>query len=98
MSNMKDYAMWLDSRGIATWDESLGELSTPDGVDIYSEELIEKYNADDEWHTPESDQYLLENPDEWGWSPEDFWFKDDGGLTAEAYEHLHNEDSNGDFV
>ena len=35
MSNMKDYMMWLDNRGIAEWDTSIGELIIPNGINVY---------------------------------------------------------------
>ena len=97
MSAMKDYLMWLKSKGIAEFDEFQDEWHFT-VEDPESEELIEQYNADDDWHTPESDQHLLENPDEWGWSPEEFWFNKDGGLTADAKNHLYQNDTEGDFV
>jgi hypothetical protein len=97
MSAMKDYLMWLESKGIAEYDEYQDEWHFT-VEDSESEELIEQYNTDEEWHTPESDQHLLENPDEWGWSPEDFWFQEDGGLTADAKDHLYQNDTEGDFV
>jgi len=52
MSNMKDYAMWLDDRGIATYDNIIGELIVPDSVDIYTAELLEEYHDDSKWHSP----------------------------------------------
>ena len=52
MSNMKDYMMWLDENGIATWDTTIGELIVPDSVDIYETELVERYKNDANWHRP----------------------------------------------
>ena len=85
MSAMKDYLMWLESKGIAEYDEYQDEWHFT-VEDSESEELIEQYNADDDWPTPQ------------GWSPEDFWFKEDGGLTADAKDHLYQNDTEGDFV
>jgi len=36
--------------------------------------------------------------DENGWSPEDFWFNPNGGLTADAYNFLDHIDSERGFV
>ena len=50
MSNMKDYMMWIDDKGIATWDTLLGEMIIPDGVDIYDPDTLDAYQNDDVWH------------------------------------------------
>jgi hypothetical protein len=47
---MKDYMMWLDDKGIAAWDNVLGELIVPDEVDIYDDTLIDKYKNDAVWN------------------------------------------------
>jgi len=53
MSNMKDYMMWLDDRGIASWASPLhNELIVPDEVDIYAEEIVNQYQNDTAWHRP----------------------------------------------
>ena len=81
MSNMKDYMMWLDSNGIATYDTTIGELIVPDSVDIYETELVERYKNDANWHRPglddddkedfiededEDDNAILDDDDELG--------------------------------
>ena len=106
MSNMKDYAMWLDDRGIAVWDDSIGELIIPEGVNVYTDELVQEYSRDAEWHHIEPDEddeemdvmFDDDDPDEIAWTPEDYWFHPDGGLTGEAYVHLYAIDSKGEFV
>lgn len=55
MSNMKDFMMWLDDRGTATWDNTMGELIIPDEVDIYDENLVAEYQNDAKWHRPVED-------------------------------------------
>ena len=50
MSSMKDYMMWLDDRGIAEWNSSLGELIIPSGTNVYSPELVDEYKDDAKWH------------------------------------------------
>jgi hypothetical protein len=57
MSNMKDYMMWLDDRGIAKWASvsTDSELIIPEGVDIYDEKLVNEYHNDGKWHRPELD-------------------------------------------
>ena len=54
MSNMKDYAMWLDDQEIAKWDTVIGELIIPEGVNVFTEELLEQYHNDAVWrgHPP----------------------------------------------
>jgi hypothetical protein len=73
MSNMKDYAMWLDDQGIAKWDTTIGELIVPEGVNVFTEELLEQYNTDAEWngyppteppYDPEDNEIIIEDDDE----------------------------------
>jgi hypothetical protein len=79
MSNMKDYMMWLDDKGIAKWDNTLGELIIPKGTNIYAEELMEWYHDDAAWHRPhgphDDDDEAAVNDDE-----EDDGFLDDDDL------------------
>ena len=84
MSAMKDYLKWLESKGIAEFDEFQDEWHFT-VEDPESEELIEQYNADDDWPNPQ------------GWSPEDFWFNGDGGLTGDALDYLYDCDIKGEF-
>ena len=112
MSNMKDYAMWLDDRGIATWDNSIGELVIPYGVDIHDASTVDEYKSDTEWHNeePDDDEILSEeeeeliiddgdyDPDEVAYSPDEHWFHPDGGLTGDAYDFLASVDAQGEFV
>ena len=111
MSNMKDYMMWLDDRGIATWDNTINELIVPKGTDTM--EYVEEYRNDSKWHDePEPDDDELDDieeeeliiddgdfdPNEVAISPNELWFSPDGGLTGEAYEFLASVDAQGDFV
>jgi len=111
MSNMKDYMMWLDDRGTATWDNTLGELIVPDSVDIHNAELVNEYQNDSKWHDEpdddelddiEEEELIIDDGDydanEVAWTPDDVWFDHDGGLTGEAYEFLATTDSQGDFI
>ena len=69
MSNMKDYAMWLDDRLIANWDEVLGELIVPEGLNVFTDELLEQYQSDARWHgvpphDPEDNEVIIEEDDD----------------------------------
>ena len=110
MSNMKDYMMWLDTRGIATWDNTLGELLNPMGVNLYGTHLTEAYKNDAKWHGVELDdedciiddeeELIIDDGDmdDCAWTPDDYWFQQQGGLTADAYNFLHTLDSQGELV
>ena len=64
MSDMKDYMMWLDENGIATWDTAIGELIVPDSVDIYDAETVERYKNDAPWHDEDDDDEDMIKEDE----------------------------------
>ena len=109
MSNMKDYMMWLDDRGIATWDNTIGELIVPEGIDTM--EYVEDYRNDSKWHDDpddielddiEEEELIIDDgdydPSEGCWTPQEQWFNPDGGLTGDAYTHLYAIDSKGEFV
>ena len=66
MSTMKDYMMWLDDRGIATYSNEIGELIVPEGTNIYAPELVDDYKDDDKWHGVEidDDDYIVEEEEE----------------------------------
>ena len=112
MSNMKDYMMWLDDHGVANWDNTIGELIIPEGLDIYSPELVDEYQADEDWRHPQSDDddFILDEDedeeliiddgdlDDCVYSPDDYWFRPDGGLTGDAMNFLYTIDSEGEFV
>ena len=110
MSTMKDYMMWLDNNGIATRDNVIGELCIPNGINVYTNELIEQYQNDAEWHCPDDDMIedddeedeFLEDDNDLGdlcaWSPEEHWIAPDGGLTADAVLYLHDLDSKGELI
>ena len=109
MSNMKDYMMWLDDRGIATWDNTIGELIVPDNTDTM--EYVEEYRNDAKWHDDpddielddiEEDELIIDDgdydPNEVAYLSNEHWFHPDGGLTGDAYEFLASVDAQGDFV
>ena len=113
MSNMKDYAMWLDDRGIATWDNSIGELVIPNGVNVNDDSLIDEYQTDSKWHFAEPDdddilsveeeedeELIIDDGDldDCAWTPDAYWFTEDGGLTGDAMNFLHTLDSQGELV
>ena len=112
MSNMKDYMMWLDDRGIAEWNNSIGELVIPSGTNAYSPELVDEYKDDENWHSPkieiDDDDFIIDDEeeliiddgdmDDCAYSPNEYWFNPDGGLTGDAYTFLHTTDLQGDFV
>ena len=73
MSNMKDYMMWLDDRGIATWSNEIGELIIPEGVNIYAPELVDEYKNegwepveldDDDMIVDDEDDLIVDDGDE----------------------------------
>ena len=73
MSNMKDYMMWLDDRGIATWDNGIGELIIPEGVNVYAPELVEQYKNegwgpveidDDDMIVDDDEDLIIDDGDE----------------------------------
>ena len=114
MSNMKDYVMWLDDLGVANWDNTTGELIIPEGTDVYAPELVDEYNHDAKWHDEDysidEDDMLIDEDDEQEliiddgdlddcvYSPDDYWFRPDGGLTGDAMNFLYTIDSEGEFV
>jgi len=106
MSTMKDYMMWLDDRGIATWDRVIGEIVIPEGVNIYTPELIDDYRNspveldDDDCIIDDEEELIIDDGDldDCAWSPDDYWFHSDGGLTGDAYNFLNTIDSKGEFV
>ena len=109
MSNMKDYMMWLDNRGVANWDNSIGELIIPEGTNIYAPELVDEYKEEkrpdveldeDDYIIDEEEELLIDDGDmdDCAWSPDDYWFHADGGLTGDAMNFLYTLDSQGELV
>ena len=115
MSNMKDYMMWLDDRGVANWDNSIGELIIPERTDVYAPELVDEYHNDGKWHDTDyeldDDEDMIEDDnddnglmddddlgDYYEWTPNEYWFTECGGLTADAQTYLHDLDSKGELV
>ena len=56
MSTMKDYMMWLDDNGVIDWRPTIGVLRIPTGINIYDEELVERWKNDSSWHSPNLDE------------------------------------------
>ena len=112
MSNMKDYMMWLDDNGVANWDTDINELIIPEGIDIYAPELVDEYRHDASWHSPnietDEDDFIIDEDeeliiddgdlDDCVYSPYEYWFRPDGGLTGDAMNFLHTLDSQGELV
>jgi len=110
MSTMKDYMMWLDDRGIATYSNEIGELIVPEGTNIYAPELVDEYEDEEKWRGIEldDDDYIIEDEeelliddgdlDDCAITPDAYWFQPEGGLTGDAYNFLHTIDSQGEFV
>tara|TARA_Y100000310_G_C20361900_1_gene659395 strand:+ start:395 stop:643 length:249 start_codon:yes stop_codon:yes gene_type:complete len=71
---------------------SMQEMPTPDWyhLDPEDDEILEEEETED----------LLDDDElgDLGWSPEDYWFTPDGGLTGDAYNFLATIDNQGDFV
>jgi len=107
---MKDYMMWLDDREIATWSNEIGELIIPEGTNIYAPELVDEYNEDEKWRGIEidDDDYIIDDEedlliddgdlDDCVYTPDDYWFTDEGGLTGDAQTFLHELDIQGELV
>ena len=110
MSNMKDYMMWLDDKDVATWNKEIGELIIPHGIDIYASNLTDEYKDDAKWHGVELDdddcivdddeELIIDDGDldDCVWTPDAYWFTEQGGLTGDAMNFLHNLDSQGELV
>ena len=110
MSTMKDYMMWLDDKGIATYSNEIGELIVPEGTNIYAPSLVDDYKDDGKWHGVETDDddYIIEDEeelliddgdmDDCAYTPDAYWFRPEGGLTGDAMNFLHTLDSQGEFV
>jgi hypothetical protein len=112
MSNMKDYMMWLDDNGVANWDTDINELIIPEDIDIYAPELVDEYRNDASWHSPttktDDDDFIIDEDeeliiddgdlDDCVWTPDAYWFTEQGGLTGDAMNFLHTLDSQGELV
>ena len=57
---------------------------------------------DDELDDIEEEELIIDDgdydPDEVAWTPEEYWFHQEGGLTGDAYNFLYTIDSEGEFV
>ena len=88
MSAVGDYLIWLEENGHVHFNPRTDNYEW-DGEDPLTDDVL-------------YEQYLNNSQkiqeDQHGWSPEEFWFTENGGLTAEAYHVLSNMDSQGDFV
>ena len=106
--NARELATW--SKIIDEFDE----LINPEGLmNIYAPELVDDYKNDAQWHNGgpvelDDDDYIIEDEeeliiddgdlDDCAWSPEDYWFHPEDGLTGDAYNFLYTIDSKGEFV
>jgi len=109
MGAVKDYLFWLEDRGLAAFDNTLEDFvyTTENPM---ADDLIKEYKNDAVWHNIEPDEVvddeedfvvedvMIDDGDDMGWSPDDYWFNPDGGLTGDAYNFLAKTDSEGDFV
>ena len=111
MSTMKDYMMWLNHNGVIDWRPTVGVLRIPTGINIYDEELVERWKNDSSWHSPNLDEDDMIEDDEEDefpddddlgdmceWTPNQYWFNNDGGLTADAYNFLYNAEMQGELI
>lgn len=102
---MKSFMMWLDDKGIAKWDTTLGELIVPPGTNIY--DYADAYKDDAKWHgvddgddddviDDDDDDDDIMDDDELGdateWTPEEYWINDDNELSDEALQMLYEID------
>jgi len=94
MTSMKDYAMWLDDKGIAEWSNQLGELIIPEGVDIYDAITVRQYTDDAGWHGYPEEQLEAPDPNE-RWDPDDDEYNDD---TEEDDDDFLDDDEVGDYI
>ena len=105
MSAMKDYYMWLKHKGYNAED------SDDDLINEYKNDADWHQTVPSPQGLVEIDDadYIIEDDDDgividdgddpdMGWTPEDQWFREDGGLTGEAWEFLATTDSEGDFI
>ena len=57
---------------------------------------------DDELDGIEEEELIIDDgdydPDEVAWTPEEYWFQPEGGLTGDAYNFLYTLDSQGELV
>jgi len=100
MSNMKDYAMWLDDQGIAKWDTAIGELIVSEGVNVFTEELLEQYRTDAEWngyppitppHDPEDNEVIIDEDEDDDDDDDGILDDDELGDSWRLPEHLPTE-------
>ena len=102
MSAMKDYYMLLKHKGYNA-DDSDNDLMNEykNDADWHQTEPT-KLDDDDYIIEDDDDGCVIDDGDDdvsdMGWTPEDNWFKPDGGLTGAAWEFLATTDSQGDFI
>jgi len=108
MGAVKDYLMWLEHNGYSESDSDDDLINEyKNDVDWHQTEPSHArtvklddgdYIIEDDGDGCVIDDGDYEGPNDMGWTPEDQWFHDDGGLTAEAWDFLATTDSQGDFI
>tara|TARA_Y100000310_G_scaffold294400_1_gene324836 strand:- start:314 stop:640 length:327 start_codon:yes stop_codon:yes gene_type:complete len=108
MSVMKDYYMWLEHKGYSADDSADADLVNEykNDADWHQTEPtpagLVRLDDGDYIVEDDDDGYVIDDGDydgpDMGWTPEDQWFRADGGLTGEAWDFLATTDSQGDFI
>ncbi len=88
MSNMKDYAMWLDNKGYALWDDVIGELVNTGDWDLHCDEMVQDYKTDKEWHSPCGDPTIKTHDES----------DDDEQQEEDEEDDFLNDDELGDYI
>ena len=112
MGAVKDYLMWLEHNGYAASDAEDADLINEYNNDVDwhmpnppSHDRLVKMDDGDYIIEDDGEGVIIDDGDYdddandmHGWSPNEHWFRSDGGLTGEAYDFLSRTDSQGDFV
>ena len=106
MGAVKDYLMWLEHNGYSESDSDNDLINEyKNDVDWHQTEPSHARTVkldDGDYIVEDNDEgYVIDDgddPEDMGWTPEDQWFRSDGGLTGEAWDFLATTDSEGDFI
>ena len=84
-------------------DEEWHQTQPSHGAMINRNNFIEEEDGDYFIEEDDDDGIVIddgdyEGPNDMGWTPEEQWFRPDGGLTGEAWDFLATTDSQGDFI
>jgi len=88
MSAVGDYLIWLEENSHIEFNNHTQEYEWDGDGDPLTDDILYA-------------QYVAEQNnvhDKNGWSPDDFWFKSDGGLTGDALDFLAQEDVEQGFI